>query len=179
MRPTVKLLLIALLALFYRRTKALKGFGGDRPSAIIWLCDRLVRCVFLSLVLGPLSFLSFKVYLLTMLVYLPSFIDPAETRGGRPWIGTQLGIRRWRLWDVIKERFKLRLVREAELPPGQYIFGLHPHAVMPWGAFFNVVSDINRFSELFPGIDVRVGIVSIAFWIPVYRWRDLALWRTI
>ena len=40
-------------------------------------------------------------------------------------------------------------------------------------AFFNVTSDINGFSELFRGLDVRVGIVSIAFWVPGYR--DLAL----
>ena len=166
-------LLLASLVVFYRRTKALRGGGGTRPPLVTWLFDRLVRLAFVLGFFYPLALLSWKAYLVTLMLYLPSYLDPAETRGGRKSLGAGLRIRQWRCWDAIKERFALQLVREEELPPGQYIFGLHPHAVMPWGAFFNVTSDINGFSELFRGLDVRVGIVSIAFWIPGYR--DLAL----
>jgi hypothetical protein len=40
-----------------------------------------------------------------------------------------------------------------ELPPGQYIFGVHPHGVMPFSAF--PIGKTSQWPKLFPGIRVQ------------------------
>jgi hypothetical protein len=40
-----------------------------------------------------------------------------------------------------------------ELPRGQYIFGVHPHGVMPFSAF--PIGKTSQWPKLFPGIRVQ------------------------
>uniref|UniRef100_A0A0G4HRH9 Acyltransferase n=1 Tax=Chromera velia CCMP2878 TaxID=1169474 RepID=A0A0G4HRH9_9ALVE len=173
------LLLLCLVVCFYQRTKALRGGGGQPLPPIVFLVDRLCRAVFVFALWAPLFLLLPSMIVWALFPpYLISFLDPAELRGGRPLSGKWVGIRFWPVWSLLKERLSLELVKTTELKKGQrYLFGLHPHGIMPWGAFFNVTTEINQFSKVFPSQDVRVAIVTIAFWVPIYR--ELALWGKV
>lgn len=44
-------------------------------------------------------------------------------------------------WSLFKSRMNLKLVRSVKLnPQQQYIIGLHPHGILPWGACVNMVT---------------------------------------
>lgn len=47
----------------------------------------------------------------------------------------------------------------TELPPGQYIFGVHPHGVMPFSAY--PIGKTAQWPQLFPGIRVQGPSVSL------------------
>merc|ERR1711935_797420 len=55
-----------------------------------------------------------------------------------------------------------------------YVFGIHPHSVLPFGsmvAFNNEieVDSFKSFKTLFPGIEFRVLAATFCFYIPIYR----------
>lgn len=53
-----------------------------------------------------------------------------------------------------------------ELPPGQYIFGVHPHGVMPFSAF--PIGKTSQWPKLFPGIRVQC-TDFLAFLLPAHH----------
>ena len=69
--------------------------------------------------------------------------------------------------------FSLLNIRTAALNPKEtYIFGLHPHGLLPFGGFSSFLASSggdNSFTSLFPGIEVRLLVASFCFFIPIYR----------
>jgi 2-acylglycerol O-acyltransferase 2 len=63
--------------------------------------------------------------------------------------------------------FPIELVRTTVLDPNKiYIFGIHPHSVIPWTA---IVTFPPFWSRLFHGIHVRLLAASVVFFIPIVR----------
>jgi hypothetical protein len=65
--------------------------------------------------------------------------------------------------------------KTADLDPSKaYIFGLHPHGILPFGAFTGMMYDSKKdgsvtFQSLFPGIQFRALVATFCFYLPVYR----------
>lgn len=84
-------------------------------------------------------------------------------------------IRRWRIWDYYREYFPVRLIKTAPLDPDKnYIFGVHPHGILCFGAFLNFSTDATGFSQLFPGIKPFLLTLEGQFIMPLHR--ELFLW---
>lgn len=68
---------------------------------------------------------------------------------------------RWSAFKRIKNYFPISLVKTAELDPTKnYIFGYHPHGMVPDGCLVCFGSDAADFKDTFPGIKPRVSMVS-------------------
>ncbi|CAK9092676.1 unnamed protein product [Durusdinium trenchii] len=94
------------------------------------------------------------------------FWDTAHLRGGR-FMPT---FRRRNFWKHFAAYFPMSLTRTAKLDPKRnYIFGYHPHGVISMGACCNFATEATGFSELFPGIDLRLLTLQQNFRIPVFR----------
>jgi len=92
------------------------------------------------------------------------FMDTQYTRGGRscPTFVNSFIVQYTFRW------FPFQIIRTKELSPSrQYIFGLHPHGLMPWGMF--PVGRAKQWQDLFPGINIRSLAADILFKIPIAR----------
>jgi 2-acylglycerol O-acyltransferase 2 len=70
----------------------------------------------------------------------------------------------------MRDFFPVELQKTAELPAEKtYIFGYHPHGIIGLGAWVNFITEANGFSQLFPGLDLRVCTLSTNFRMPLYR----------
>lgn len=79
-------------------------------------------------------------------------------------------VRRWRVWEHMRDFFPVKLVKTAELNPNKnYILGCHPHGIMCAGAFTCFSTDSCGFPEVFPGIRVSLAILAGLFKIPLFR----------
>jgi len=104
--------------------------------------------------------------LLAIYVSWYMFLDKAHVRGGR-FMPT---FRRRNFWKHFAAYFPMSLTRTAKLDPKRnYIFGYHPHGVISMGACCNFATEATGFSELFPGIDLRLLTLSQNFRIPIFR----------
>lgn len=153
---------------------AMRGQNGEPLSVYV---DKTLRACFLLLVLGPVTYildvhllaLAFPLSTLSLLLYLIPYTSHAELHGGleRPFA------RDWRIVRWLADYFQIRLVNASNKPldpSRRYIFCLHPHGVLPIGGTLAMVaSRKGGFSELFPGIDMRVVCATFCFYIPVYR----------
>jgi len=75
--------------------------------------------------------------------------------------------------DSCMEWFPMNLIKTGDLPgERRYIFGVHPHGVIPFG--IHPVGKSSLWAKLFPGVHVRYLVASIIFKIPVAR--EIALW---
>mmetsp|Transcript_39027 Transcript_39027/g.98360 ORF Transcript_39027/g.98360 Transcript_39027/m.98360 type:complete len:338 (+) Transcript_39027:68-1081(+) len=154
--------LIALFK-FCEKTSAMRGMEGEPLPALL---QRLLRLIYLVILLAPLIFYAPYVFIPLLILYLPSYLDLSEIQGGRP----SPSVRSWRCWYWVKSYFNLKLRRTVELDPShQYLFCFHPHAILPFGGFINSSSEVNQWTELFPGIEARALAASFAFYIPIYR----------
>lgn len=80
-------------------------------------------------------------------------------KGGRPLKHCYL--QRWRLVDLIRQYFPIKLVKTAELDASKnYLFGYHPHGMIPEGALVCFHTKFAGFQQLFPCIYPRVSMVS-------------------
>ncbi|XP_076606277.1 2-acylglycerol O-acyltransferase 3b [Chaetodon auriga] len=87
-------------------------------------------------------------------------------RGGR----RKMSVRRWRVWEHLRDFFPMKLVKTAELNPKKnYILGCHPHGIMSTGAFTCFSTESCGFTELFPGVRSTLVILAGLFRIPFYR----------
>eukprot|EP00927_Polykrikos_kofoidii_P058788 TRINITY_DN5355_c1_g1_i1.p1 TRINITY_DN5355_c1_g1~~TRINITY_DN5355_c1_g1_i1.p1 ORF type:complete len:458 (-),score=73.45 TRINITY_DN5355_c1_g1_i1:38-1411(-) len=94
------------------------------------------------------------------------FVDDAPTRGGR-FLST---LRRRSFWRHFASYFPMKLTRTAELDPKRhYIFGYHPHGIISVGALCNFGTEALGFSQLFPGIDLRLLTLAMNFKVPIFR----------
>ena len=161
--------LAAAGAVFSAKTAALRGTGGEPFPP--WL-DKLCRLAFLALLFLPIAaweLLPRVPLAISFLAYLPSFLDGTEKTGTRvsPWV------RDWAIWRWFKRRLGLKIIRTVPLDPQkQYIFGVHPHGILPFGAMINFCTNVNGAAELL-SVEVRVLAASFCFYVPFYR--DLLL----
>ena len=130
-----------------------------------------------------LPFLSFPVaFLLLRSLYSPNpVITPlailyllwvylldrhTPERGGRRCVW----FRRLRLWRYLRDYFPVSLVKTAELPADRhYIFCVHPHGAMSYGAVVNFCTEATGFSDLFPGITPHLLSLKMGYRIPMMR----------
>ncbi|XP_034034983.1 2-acylglycerol O-acyltransferase 3b [Thalassophryne amazonica] len=87
-------------------------------------------------------------------------------RGGR----RTTCVRKWRVWEHLRDYFPVKLVKTAELNPNKnYIFGCHPHGIMSVGTFTCFATDSCNFSRTFPGVRPSLATLSGLFRMPLYR----------
>jgi 2-acylglycerol O-acyltransferase 2 len=145
---------------------ALRGQTGEPMPDYL---QRMLRVFFFTLLLGPLAY-QFPWLLVLFVPYLYSYVDLSEIHCGRP----SLRLKNFVLWKMAIKYLQLKLVKTVDLPATkQYIFGIHPHGVLPFGGVLNVTSDLTGFDQLFPGIERRGLAATFVFLVPGYR--DLML----
>eukprot|EP00939_MAST-03C_sp_MAST-3C-sp1_P000378 g378.t1 len=110
------------------------------------------------------------------------FSTTIEQRGGVR--EDQVFTRTWSIWLWFARRFSLKIEKTVELDAKrQYIFGNHPHAILPFGSMvaLNVASapksNFFSFDSLFPGLHFRTLAATFCFYIPLYR--ELCLYAGI
>ena len=137
----------------------------------------MLRALFLLLLTGPtvvhMDTAVLPLPLLSPLViaYGFSYCDLSEQNGGKE----NLVVRRWGLWQYVLDYFSLRLVKTVDLDPHcQYVFGIHPHSILPFGAIIGLGINLE---SLFPAVSYRVLAATFVFYVPIYR--DICLWGGI
>jgi len=106
----------------------------------------------------------FWIFVVPYVVWI--FYDKAARTGGRrmPFM------RRSKFWVYFRDYFPLKMVKDQELDPEKnYIFGVHPHGILTWGAFCNLSTESNNVSKVFPGIEVHLATLTQNFRIPFLR----------
>eukprot|EP00041_Stephanoeca_diplocostata_P014722 m.276995 g.276995 ORF g.276995 m.276995 type:complete len:353 (+) comp19778_c0_seq5:144-1202(+) len=167
----IGLFVLMLLSKIVESRAAMRGC--QRNPLPPWL-DRSLRICFLGVLLGPtaLSFdfyyMRFPVATMLLLLYMPSYSNLCEQQGG--W--SNLYARRMFVFRWVWQYFSLRLVKTVDLDAKKsYIFGIHPHGILPFGAItaFNYELSADSFKNLFPGIELRTLAATFCFYIPGYR----------
>ncbi|XP_060137967.1 2-acylglycerol O-acyltransferase 3 [Zootoca vivipara] len=134
-------------------------------SVFQWVLTFLFFGAFFSVLLVYLLFTS---YWSISVLYFAWWIFDWDTpeRGGRRsnWI------RRWRVWELHRDYFPIKLVKTAELPPTRnYVLGSHPHGIICAGAFSAFCTEATGFSRTFPGLRPSLAALAGLFHLPVYR----------
>ncbi|XP_061445391.1 2-acylglycerol O-acyltransferase 3-like isoform X2 [Rhineura floridana] len=79
-------------------------------------------------------------------------------------------MRRWKVWELHRDYFPIKLVKTAELPPTRnYVLGSHPHGIICAGAFSAFCTEATGFSHTFPGLKSSLTLLAGLFHLPVYR----------
>eukprot|EP00290_Baffinella_frigidus_P035945 CAMPEP_0180316140 /NCGR_PEP_ID=MMETSP0988-20121125/33075_1 /TAXON_ID=697907 /ORGANISM="non described non described, Strain CCMP2293" /LENGTH=336 /DNA_ID=CAMNT_0022301169 /DNA_START=94 /DNA_END=1101 /DNA_ORIENTATION=+ len=169
---TMAIVVCTISALWWMdRGAVLRGNGGG------WAADKLFRTIFLA-VYSSVFFLPVwrlvlppQLLLVVLAFYLPSYLNGCEQREGRNSMHVQT---HW-IWHWLKRRMNLKLHFEEELDPAKkYVFGVHPHSILPWGSIVNLLTDVNNkesngFHDKFSFTQLHAGGASVCFCIPVYR----------
>nr|XP_028560065.1 2-acylglycerol O-acyltransferase 3-like [Podarcis muralis] len=134
-------------------------------SVFQWVLTYLFFGAFFSILLVYLLFTS---YWSISVLYFAWWIFDWDTpeRGGRrsDWM------RRWRVWELHRDYFPIKLVKTAELPPTRnYVLGSHPHGIICAGAFSAFCTEATGFPRAFPGLRPSLAALAGLFRIPVYR----------
>ncbi len=91
-------------------------------------------------------------------------------RGGRrsEWL------RNARFMDYYRDYFPISLVKTADLDPSKnYLFGYHPHGIVPWGAWCHFASNATGFNQVYPGIRSHLLTLEINLTFPIVRAYEL------
>eukprot|EP01135_Chromosphaera_perkinsii_P000551 Nk52_evm13s123 gene=Nk52_evmTU13s123 len=145
-------------------------FGLKQPTAYV---DRILRICFLLLLLGPVA-LHLDMYytkglcLGLLVLYMIPYTNLQEQKGGYD----NLYLRRFPGWRLLESYFNVKTVKTVDLDAkNKYIFGMHPHGIMPLGGgvAMNYDNSAGHFHDLFPGIDFRFLAATFCFYIPLYR----------
>jgi 2-acylglycerol O-acyltransferase 2 len=159
-------------AIFSAKNAAMRG-TGTKPFPE-WM-DKLFRLTFLLMYTSPV-YLYFSWLIpswllgLLLLAYIPSYLDGSERFHGRP----SEFCKNMTIWVWFKNRCNMSLIKTADLDPErQYILGMHPHGIMPFGSIINLSTNCNNASEVLKGIQIRALAASFCFYVPGYR--DLLL----
>ncbi|XP_060635756.2 2-acylglycerol O-acyltransferase 3 [Anolis sagrei] len=134
-------------------------------SVFQWVLTFLFFGLFFS---ALLLFLLFTSFWPVSVLYFAWWVADWDTpqRGGRPsdWM------RRWRVWELHRDYFPIKLVKTAELPPSRnFVLGAHPHGIICAGAFSAFCTEATGFSRLFPGLRPHLALLAGLFHLPVYR----------
>ena len=102
-----------------------------------------------------------------LLIYLIPYTNLKEQSGGYD----NLYLRRFPGWELLNSWFNVKSVKTQDLDPENvYIFGMHPHGIMPLGGGSAVhYHKKGGFTDMFPGIEFRTLAATFCFYIPVYR----------
>eukprot|EP00037_Helgoeca_nana_P037789 m.17719 g.17719 ORF g.17719 m.17719 type:complete len:350 (+) comp9407_c0_seq1:91-1140(+) len=164
-----------LLILLSRLVESRAAMRGCKRAPMPSGLDKLLRVAFLGVIAGPTCVsidlvIGFPIFTVGLIAYMIPYTDLCEQRGG--W--TNLICRRafWIRW--VRQYFDVKLIKTAELDPdGTYIFGVHPHGILPIGAMtglnYECDKDEDTFNRLFPGINLRTLAATFCFYIPGYR----------
>jgi len=78
--------------------------------------------------------------------------------------------RRHGFWRMLRAYYPHRFIKTAPLPSeSHYVIGVHPHGTLSVSMPMSFSSDASDFSTLYPGVDQRVGVVNLPFFIPLQR----------
>ncbi|XP_039180691.1 2-acylglycerol O-acyltransferase 3 isoform X1 [Crotalus tigris] len=134
-------------------------------SVFQWVLTFLFFGAFFTLLLIYLLFTSF--WSLSVLYFIWWIVDlDTPMQGGRrsEWM------RRWKVWELHRDYFPIKLVKTAELPPTRnYVLGSHPHGIICAGAFSAFSTEACGFSRVFPGLTSSLALLAGLFYLPVYR----------
>lgn len=105
------------------------------------------------------------------MAYVVAFVDGSELNGN--WRQSERFIRMGMGW-FFRRLCKFLALEVVFSGPGTfdrgpYLFGVHPHGILPFGGFTSIVWSALGFSKAFPTAKVRLLAASFCFWIPVYR----------
>ncbi|GAB4817360.1 hypothetical protein N2152v2_004406 [Parachlorella kessleri] len=80
-------------------------------------------------------------------------------------------LRDWGMWRGFQRYFNAQLHKTTDLDPSKtYLFGYHPHGIMPAAAWLTFGTNATGFSKAFPGIvPVRMLTLGFNFRIPILR----------
>ena len=66
-------------------------------------------------------------------------------------------MKNWCLLRYFKDFFPAKLVKTADLDPGQsYLICSHPHGILCYGAFTAFGTNYLQFDKIFPGIESHI-----------------------
>jgi len=136
---------------------ALCWFLFTPPFAFVFFCGAFFLACLIPVVGLPLA-IGYSIW--------ACFVDDTPSKGGRPIeFFKNLGI-----WHHFAAFFPAKLVKTADLDPqGNYLFCYHPHGILSVGAFLAFGTNALGFSELFPGIGMRIMTLKMNFTMPFYR----------
>jgi len=135
-----------------RQTAAVLGWLLIQPT-----------CIILSFFL--LRSTGFLFYLFLIYVIWMIFGQTFNKTGGH----AQMWFKRLPFWEWFRDYFPISLLKTVDLDPNKnYIFGYHPHGIIGLGAFCNFATDATGFSQLFPGINLRLLTLATNFRIPLF-----------
>ncbi|XP_054482230.1 2-acylglycerol O-acyltransferase 3b [Anoplopoma fimbria] len=134
-------------------------------STLQWILSFLFLGVASIILMVCLMFTSW--WPLSTLYFIWLVMDwQTPERGGRK----TTFVRRWRVWDHLRDFFPIKLVKTAELNPNKnYILGCHPHGIMSIGALLCFSSESCGFTKVFPGVRASLAVLAGLFRIPVLR----------
>ncbi|ORX95815.1 diacylglycerol acyltransferase [Basidiobolus meristosporus CBS 931.73] len=134
-----------------------------------------MSCLLLVVILLNILCFSSSVLFPFYLIYLGwifIFDRKTSSTGGR----SNTWMRGSKIQRYFGEHFPAKIHKEVELPTDQnYILSTHPHGVWGFGAQTCLASDACGFSELFPGIDMRLVTLNLNLNLPFLR--EYLLWR--
>lgn len=167
----VGLATVLLIFQLFEKRKALRG--ADRVPMNPYV-EIALRLCFIICMLGPFAayvdyeLAPFPMVIPLLVLYAITYCDLSELMVGG---GRKPRAREWRFWGWIKGYFHLRVIKTAELVPGQrYILGMHPHSILPFGCVIGIATELQH---LFPWLDYRVLAATFVAYVPFYR--DLCL----
>eukprot|EP00038_Savillea_parva_P017076 m.18995 g.18995 ORF g.18995 m.18995 type:complete len:350 (+) comp3649_c0_seq2:15-1064(+) len=163
------------LSLLSRVIESKAAMRGCRRQPIpVWL-DKALRVAFLGVLAGPTCVsidmaLGFPVCTALLVLYMIPYTDLCEQSGGWNWLpGRRMFYVRW-----FRKYFDVTLIKTVDLDPKTtYIFGVHPHGILPIGAItgmnYEDDKDEDTFARLFPGVNIRTLAATFCFYLPGYR----------
>ncbi len=171
------LVVLGFVLSFVEKNKAMRGCNRAPLSPFY---ERLIRFSFLCICLGPTVFAldnsgfsgtDLPVFTTLLALYMVTYCDLSEQNGGRRTFA-----RSWTFpTGLFKQRVGATLVKTVDLDQDKaYIFGLHPHGVLPFGGMVAMNYNGCGFPKLFPGVDFRTLAATFCFYVPLYR--ELLLW---
>jgi 2-acylglycerol O-acyltransferase 2 len=168
---TYLLLVASNAAVLYALHKKalLRGAEGQEPPQ--WI-DKFIRTWFFLVWFTPLGY-YLPILIPFLLAYLYTWLDGSEKTKARrsPWV------RSWGIWKYVLNYFYLtEVILEQELNPDtQYIFGFHPHGILPFGSMISLLTDAIKVPDCWKKVSpkLRVLAASFCFYVPAYR--DLIL----
>ncbi|KJE94068.1 2-acylglycerol O-acyltransferase 2-A [Capsaspora owczarzaki ATCC 30864] len=167
--------LVTILGVF-KFCESRAAMRGCHRRAMPPMVDKALRVVFFTILVGPFAWfmdttvLPFPIVIPSCILYLFTYTDLCEQSGGRKPVA-----RKWPVFELLRKYFSVSIVKTADLDPKkQYIFGCHPHGILPFGTMVGMGYQFpGGFADLFPGVDYRVLAATFCFYLPLYR--DLLL----
>ncbi|KAM6983422.1 2-acylglycerol O-acyltransferase 3b [Tautogolabrus adspersus] len=134
-------------------------------SVLQWVLSFLFLGLVCSVLMVYLMFTS--LWPLSTLYFIWLVLDwHTPERGG---MKTQF-VRRWKVWEHLRDFFPVKLVKTAELNPNKnYILGCHPHGIMSAGAFTCFSTESCGFTDMFPGVKASLAVLAGLFRLPLFR----------